>query len=217
MASLSIYKIYSKCLTSPELIITDQTGFNFHFAIFQSLRTDTPKLIGLSYTKDSIRSIGGATFNYFGPIIAAIVPQFPNACRFGEQSVWNVIGQQSEFTVFIEILDGEDTTLSRRCDRFKWLVAQYEHSLGNNVLLDANQQRQIQSQEIVDYACVIFLNHWVYENLDIPANLGWTIQNSNERAAVARISGSEACENLARFLNIVEEEEELRKKGIETV
>lgn len=83
--------------------------------------------------------------------------------------------------------------MSSRCERFKTLVSEYA------------QQRESVHQEISDYTCVVFYNHWIKQDLENVADPRLGVHTPAARAAVARAFGSDVRLALGDFLDMVEE------------
>ncbi|KAH6664054.1 hypothetical protein B0J14DRAFT_570001 [Halenospora varia] len=99
-----------------------------------------------------------------------------------------------------------DTSMSSRCERFKTLISQYaDHMVGDVFpVQDVDQQREIRQQEYSDVMCVVFYNHWIYQDLDNVVDPRSGVQTPDARTAAARGYGLVAYGALADFLDIVE-------------
>ena len=91
--------------------------------------------------------------------------------------------------------------MSSRCERFKTLVSQY----AGHVARDVSPVWDAAQQEISDYTCVVFYNHWIKQDLENVADPRLGVQTPYVRTAVARAFGSDARLALADFLDMVEE------------
>ncbi|KAH8650395.1 hypothetical protein BGZ60DRAFT_421902 [Tricladium varicosporioides] len=192
-----ISKIYSNP-PSPLRPVTEKTKFSFHLAVFRSLRTRKPMFLNESYTTGSVpRSL---SYSSVGSPMANMITLLCNqTSSFGEQSIWKTTDEKSnEIIIFIEVLEEGDTVMSSRYERFKTLVNQYAGDVSKDVSLDV-------CQEIRDYACVVFFNHWIKQDLENVADPRLGVHTPGARAAVARAFGLGACTALADFLDILEE------------
>ncbi|EKD18674.1 uncharacterized protein L3040_002099 [Drepanopeziza brunnea f. sp. 'multigermtubi'] len=168
----------------------DELGFSWHFAAFQGLNTAEAKLISQSYTKSPIRSLQNFTTLDLHPSLTNLKKVlYKETISYSEQSVWQGVDDNGkEITVFVEILEGKDTPLSRRCTQFKTLVSLYG-----------------KHPSILSLFCKAFYDHWIRESL-VGTHSSW-LEELNSAGGMAIVHA--VLDQLAEFVYWVKRGQEL--------